>query len=179
MASRVFLTFLREQKLGVVLLRKLKIKMLAVQVVLNDAEAKQITNSAVKDWMDELKDALYEAEELLDDITTEALRCKMEYSDPQTQVRNIISVEGIESRVEEITYTLEFLAQQKDALGLKEGVGEKLSNRWPTTSLVDDSGALFTKSAESGTTRPNRNRPGCNRLGPNRIDIDTRYVCMH
>ena len=84
MASRVFLTFLREQKLGVVLLRKLKIKMLAVQVVLNAAEAKQITNSAVKDWMDELKDALYEAEDLLDDITTEALRCKMEYSDPQT-----------------------------------------------------------------------------------------------
>ena len=94
------------------LLRKLKIKLLAVQVVLN----------------------------LLDDITTEALRCKMEYSDSQTQVRNIISVEGIESRVEEITDTLEFLAQQKDALGLKEGVGEKLSNRWPTTSFVDESG---------------------------------------
>ena len=140
MASRDFLTFLGEQKLGGALRRKLKIKLLTVQVVLNDAEAKQITNSAVKDWMDELKDAVYDVEDLLDDITSEALRCKMEYSDPQTQVRNIISVEGIESRVEKITDTLEFLAQQKDALGLKEGVGEKLSNRWPTTSLVDESG---------------------------------------
>ena len=63
MASRDFLTFLGEQKLGVALLRELKIKLLTVQVVLNDAEAKQITNSAVKDWMDELKDAVYNAED--------------------------------------------------------------------------------------------------------------------
>ena len=140
MASRDFLTFLREQKLSVGLLRKLKMKLLSVQVLLNDAEAKQIANSAVKEWVDELKDAVYDAEDLLDDVTTDALRWKMEYSDSQSQVRNIISVEGIESRVEEITETLEFLAQQKDFLGLKEGVGGNLSNRWAATSLVDESG---------------------------------------
>ena len=90
MASRDFLTFLREQKLSVVLLRKLKMKLLAVQVVLNDAEAKQMTNSSVKEWVDELKDVVYDAEDLLDDITTDALRCKMEYSDSESQqVRNI------------------------------------------------------------------------------------------
>ena len=99
-------------------------KLLAVIVLLNEAEANKITNSAAKEWVDELKDAVYDAEDLLDDITTEALRCKMEYSDSQSQVRNIISGEGIESRE-----TLEFLAQQKDVLGLKEGVGGNLSNR--------------------------------------------------
>ena len=139
MASRDFLTFLREQKLSVGILRKLKMKLLAVQVLLNDAESKQIMNAAVKEWVDELKDAVYDAEDLLDGITTEALQCKME-SDSETQVRNIISCEGIGYRVEEIIDTLEFFAQQKDALGLNEGVGEKLLNRWPTTSLVDECG---------------------------------------
>ena len=87
-------------------------KLLEVQAVLNDAEAKQITNLAVKDWVDELKDSVYDAEDLVNDITTEALRRKME-SDSQTQVRNIIFGEGIESRVEEITDTLEYLAEKK------------------------------------------------------------------
>ncbi|RVX04623.1 putative disease resistance RPP13-like protein 1 [Vitis vinifera] len=65
-------TFLRGQKLSATLRRELKMKLLAVKAVLNDAEAKQITNSDVKDWMDELKDAVYDAEDLVDDITTEA-----------------------------------------------------------------------------------------------------------
>ncbi|XP_034702327.1 putative disease resistance RPP13-like protein 1 [Vitis riparia] len=151
MASREVLTFLPRQRLSATLLKKLRIKLLAVQVVLDDAEAKQFTKSAVKDWLDDLKDAVYDAEDLLDDITTEALRCKME-SDAQTsatQVRDITSAslnpfgEGIQSRVEEITDKLESLAQEKDVLGLKEGVGEKLSQRWPSTSLVDESGEVY------------------------------------
>ncbi|RVW24552.1 putative disease resistance RPP13-like protein 1 [Vitis vinifera] len=163
MASREVRTFLPRQRLSATLLRKLRIKLLAVQVVLDDAEAKQFTKSAVKDWLDDLKDAVYDAEDLLDDITTEALRCKME-SDAQTsatQVRDITSAslnpfgEGIESRVEEITDKLEYLAQEKDVLGLKEGVGEKLSQRWPATSLVDESGRItktILKAIDSGAS---------------------------
>ncbi|RVW30526.1 putative disease resistance RPP13-like protein 1 [Vitis vinifera] len=147
MASRDVLTFLREQELSATLLTELKTKFLAVKAVLNDAEAKQIANSDVKDWVDELKDAVYDAEDLLDEITTEALRCEME-SDSHTtatQVPNIIpallnsSDEGIESRVKGITETLVVLAKRIAVLGLKEGVGENLSERWPTTSLVDES----------------------------------------
>ena len=147
MASRDVLTFLREQELSATILTELKTKFLAVKAVLNDAEAKQIANSDVKDWVDELKDAVYDAEDLLDEITTEALRCEME-SDSHTtatQVPNIIpallnlSDEGIESRVKGITETLVVLAKRIAVLGLKEGVGENLSERWPTTSLVDES----------------------------------------
>ncbi|RVW30532.1 putative disease resistance RPP13-like protein 1 [Vitis vinifera] len=63
-------------------------KFLALKAVLNDAEAKQITNSDVKDWVDELKDVMYDAEDLVDEITTEALRCKME-SDSQTTATQV------------------------------------------------------------------------------------------
>ena len=112
MASRDVLTFLRGHKLSDTLLRKLKMKLLAVKAVLNDAEARQITDSDVNDWVDELRDAVYDAEYLLDDITNEALRCEME-SDSQTRVWNINFCVGIKSRVEEITGTLEYLAEKK------------------------------------------------------------------
>ena len=109
MASRDVLTFLRGQKLSDTLLNKLKMKFLAVKGVLNDAEAKQIMDSDVNDWVDELKDVVYDGEDLLDDIANEALRCKIEF-DSHTQVRNINFCEGIKSRVEDIIDTLERLA---------------------------------------------------------------------
>ena len=148
MASREVVNFIRGQKKNDTLLNKLKITLLTVHVVLNDAEVKQIANPAVRGWVDELKHAVYDAEDLLDEIATEALRCKIE-AESQTstvQVWNRVSStfspiigDGLESRIEEIIDRLEFLGQQKDVLGLKEGAGEKLSQRWPTTSLVDES----------------------------------------
>ena len=72
MASRDVFTFLRGQKLSDTLLKKLKMKFLAVKGVLNDAvaKAKKITDSDVNDWVEELKDVMYDAEDLLDDIAT-------------------------------------------------------------------------------------------------------------
>ena len=49
-----------------------------IKAVLDDAEEKQITNSFVKEWVDELKDAAYQAEDLLDEIATDASRYKLE-----------------------------------------------------------------------------------------------------
>ena len=148
LASREVVNFVRGQRFTPELLKKMEITLLTVYTVLNDAEVKQIANPQVTKWVEELKHVVYEAEDLLDEIATEALRCKME-SDSQTsatQVWSIISTsldsfgEGIESRVEGIIDRLEFLAQQKDVLGLKEGEGEKRSQRWPSASLVDESG---------------------------------------
>ncbi|KAB5573011.1 hypothetical protein DKX38_000205 [Salix brachista] len=114
MASREILDFFKERKLNDRLLKKLKIMMISVSGVLDDAEEKQVTKPAVKEWLDELKDAVYEADDLLDEIAYEAQRSEVEAGSQIT-------------------------TNQKDALGLREGVGEKTSlEKIPTTSLVDD-----------------------------------------
>ncbi|RVW67015.1 putative disease resistance RPP13-like protein 1 [Vitis vinifera] len=153
LASSEVLNFIRGQKLSDSLLSKLKIKLLTVDAVLNHAEMKQFTDPAVKEWLLHVKGTLYDAEDLLDEIATEALRCKMEADDhSQTgsaQVWNSISTwvktpfvnypSSIESRVKEMIGKLEDLAQAIDKLGLKPGDGEKLPPRSPSTSLVDES----------------------------------------
>ncbi|XP_034700909.1 putative disease resistance RPP13-like protein 1 [Vitis riparia] len=152
LASREVVSFIRGQKLSDALLKKLERKLLVVHAVLNDAEVKQFTNPYVKKWLVLLKEAVYDAEDILDEIATEALRHKVEAAESQTstsQVGNIMDMstwvlapfdgQGIESRVEEIIDRLEDMVRDRDVLGLKEGVGEKLARRWPSTSLVDES----------------------------------------
>ena len=143
LASREVVKFIRGHELDDALLKKLKRKLLTVHAVLNDAEAKQITNPAVKEWMDELKVVVYDAEDVLDEIATEDLRCKIEAADTLTSmstwVHPPLDIQSINSRVEEIIGRLDDIAQDRDVLGLKEGVGEKLAQRWPSTSLGDES----------------------------------------
>ncbi|KAI9400772.1 hypothetical protein POPTR_001G029300v4 [Populus trichocarpa] len=146
MASREVLDFFKERKLNERLLKKLKIMMISVNGVLDDAEEKQVTKPAVKEWLDELKDAVYEADDLLDEIAYEALRLEVEAGSQITAnqaLRTLSSSkrekEEMEEKLGEILDRLEYLVQQKDALGLREGMREKASlQKTPTTSLVDD-----------------------------------------
>jgi Asp-tRNA(Asn)/Glu-tRNA(Gln) amidotransferase C subunit len=55
-------------------LRKLEDTVSTIQAVLLDAEEKQAHNHAVKNWLRKLKDALYDADDLLDDYSTQLLR---------------------------------------------------------------------------------------------------------
>jgi len=141
-SDQEFVDFFRRRKLSDGLLKKLKTTFLTLNAVFEDAEELQVTKPAVKEWLDELKDAIYDAEDVLDEVATEALRSELdaEFQTTASKVRKLpISVfrtsfvKQIEPKIKEILGKLEILAQQKDLIGLKEGVGGKSSERLPTT----------------------------------------------
>ncbi|KAG6632574.1 putative disease resistance protein At3g14460 [Carya illinoinensis] len=147
-ASPEFVNFFRRRKFDGKLLKKLEIVWLSANAVVEDAEDMQFTKPMVKKWLDELKDAVYDAEDILDEIHTEILRCNLDADQFQTsepQVRKPIStsldpfVKEIEPKIKDVLETLDHLVKLKDAIGLKEGVGGKSSGRSSTTSLVKES----------------------------------------
>nr|KYP45466.1 Putative disease resistance RPP13-like protein 1 [Cajanus cajan] len=143
-ASREFRDFFSTRKLNVSVLDELKIKLLALNAVLNDAEEKQVTDLAVKAWLDELKEVVLDAEDLLDEINTDALRCKLEGDSKTfaTKVRSLFSsrfkglYKSMNSELEAISGRLEHFVRQKDILGL-QSVTRKVSYRKVTDSLIE------------------------------------------
>ncbi|XP_075641930.1 putative disease resistance protein RGA4 [Castanea sativa] len=55
-------------------LDKLRNTVLSIKAVILDAEEKQAQNGAISDWLRKLTDVLYEADDLLDDFSTEVLQ---------------------------------------------------------------------------------------------------------
>ncbi|KAJ6959027.1 disease resistance RPP13-like protein 1 isoform X2 [Populus alba x Populus x berolinensis] len=76
LASRDFPGFFRSYKLDGRLLEKLNETLNTVNGLLDDAEEKQITKPAVKNWLNDVKHAVYEAEDILEEIDYEYLRSK-------------------------------------------------------------------------------------------------------
>ncbi|KAG6679190.1 hypothetical protein I3842_14G118200 [Carya illinoinensis] len=128
MASREFVNFLRGRKPSNELLTRLKNVLLSVGAVLEDAEDKQVTNSSVKTWLDELKDAVYDAEDVLDQIATKASRLTI-------QIR--CGIWNQYCKIEGVLGRLENLANQPNVMSLLQA--RKPSERLPSTSLIEDS----------------------------------------
>ncbi|RXI05182.1 hypothetical protein DVH24_006439 [Malus domestica] len=157
--STEFIDLFRCKKLDESLLVKLKITLLALYAVLSDAEEKQIVNPAVRNWLDELKHAVFDAEDLLDEIDTEALRCKVEGEDQSdkltSKVWNFFSTShnsfylNMNGRIKELFQRLEQLATEKDVFGLREVHGVKVSIElqqppWLMSVVDDDKKYLLT-----------------------------------
>ncbi|XP_022764824.1 putative disease resistance RPP13-like protein 1 [Durio zibethinus] len=138
MASPQFLNLVKQQKLRRDLWQNLEILLLTVDKVLADAEDKQINNPSVKKWLDMLKDAAYDAEDLLDAIATEDLRGRL----------NREKKDHFNTSLKHLLQKLKDIAAQKDALGLQESYGGKPYPRLPTTSLVDESEVCFRENVK-------------------------------
>ncbi|XP_016649968.1 PREDICTED: putative disease resistance RPP13-like protein 1 [Prunus mume] len=148
-ASPEFIDLFRHKKLDQPLLMKLKRTLLTLNAVLDDAEEKQIEKPAVREWLDDLKHAVFDAEDLLDEINYEALRCKLE-GEAQTadkltnKVWNFLPTsrnkfyQSMNVKIQELLRKLEDFVQLKGALCLREDVVRKFSQRTPTTSLVHE-----------------------------------------
>ena len=123
-------------------LKRLKTTMISGGGLLDDAEEKQITNRAVRDWLAEYKDAVYEADDFLDEIAYEALRQELE-AEAQTFIKplEIMGLREIEEKSRGLQESLDYLVKQKDALGLINRTGKEPSSpKRRTTSLVDERG---------------------------------------
>ncbi|XP_025631047.1 putative disease resistance RPP13-like protein 1 isoform X3 [Arachis hypogaea] len=139
--------FYQSKKLDESLLEKLKLTLLSLHAFLDDAEEKQIKIASVKAWLDELIQALFDADDLIDDIATEALRRQVEarYHPVSSKVRKVLSspfkwpYREINSKMQKLFERLEHFAQRAHNLPLEKGVSSNVWRATPTNSAVDDS----------------------------------------
>ncbi|PON34427.1 hypothetical protein PanWU01x14_344570 [Parasponia andersonii] len=141
------------------LVGKPKLVLNSMTAVLDDAEQKQIRNKpGVEAWLDELQDAVYEADDILDEIEYDALQLKVEADQSRgssSKVRNLFkkierpsnffsrshsSNSGdMKRKIKNILARFEDIAKQKDLLDLKKvTLRQKTSQRIPSTSLPDE-----------------------------------------
>ncbi|XVF23590.1 hypothetical protein REPUB_Repub13aG0052200 [Reevesia pubescens] len=166
MATREFLDFIKGKKLDDGLLKNLEITLLSVTKLQDAAEEKQFSDQTVKRWLAKLKDAVYTAEDLLDEIATEAARSKLESSEDQTSSSTSKQVmsrflsslkhpnnnfkKGLESKLKDILGTLEHLDRQKDTFGLTQRTADQkaFQRSLPATSLLVDEVRVYGRDVD-------------------------------
>nr|XP_029146973.1 putative disease resistance protein At3g14460 [Arachis hypogaea] len=116
------------------LLQKLRKSLRATRPVLDDAEQKQIRDQEVKKWLVDLQDALYLADDLLDELSTKAATATPTQRDPgnfSSQCHSAVNsmVEYIDDdemevvdNMQDIVDKLESIVEEKDVLGLKQEI---------------------------------------------------------
>ena len=156
MASGKFVGLFWERELNDGLLMRLEMTLLSVNSVVADAEDKQFTNPAVKVWLDKLKEAVYDAEDILDEVATEDLPHKPGTgvgAIVRSKVRNPIStsfVDKVEGEIQNLLDRLDILVKLKESIGLREVNEGNSLERLPTTSVIDESrtfGRHYDKNA--------------------------------
>ncbi|GAU23577.1 hypothetical protein TSUD_385650 [Trifolium subterraneum] len=148
LASPELVDLIRGKKVDFNLVQRLKNTLYAVEVVLNDAEQKQFKDSSVNKWLDDLKDAVYVADDILDHISTKAA-----ISNNKKVSTNYISrffnfeERDMVCKLEDIVARLEYILKFKDILGLQHISIDHSSWRTPSTSL-DDGSNIFGRDQD-------------------------------
>ncbi|KAL5159577.1 putative disease resistance RPP13-like protein 1 [Glycine soja] len=153
LASPQVLDFFRGTKIDQNLRRDLENKLLSIQAVLDDAEQKQFGNMPVRDWLIELKVAMLDVEDVLEEIQhsrpqvqpqseSQTCTCKVPKFFKSSSFSSINK--EINSSMKKILDDLDGLASRMDSLGLKKAtdlvVGSGSGGKVPqSTSLVVES----------------------------------------
>ncbi|KAJ6867327.1 disease resistance protein RGA1 [Populus alba x Populus x berolinensis] len=122
---------------------------MTVQAVLKDAEEKQWKDEAIRIWLTHLKDAAYDADDVLDEFAIEAKR-RRQQGGLKNRVRSLFSLHQnplvfrlkMAHKVKKVTENLDGLANEKNKFRLTEGVGENEADSFDwriTSSLVNES----------------------------------------
>ena len=133
-------------------LKKWAITLWKIRAVLADAEEKQMTDEFVKSWLAELQELAYDADDILDEFATEALRRELNAEEPSTSpvIKFINDCVGLDrdfvtlmrSKIEDIDTRLQKIAKEKKDLELRENTWGRIitrRSRPPSTSLVNES----------------------------------------
>ncbi|MED6208759.1 hypothetical protein PIB30_048316 [Stylosanthes scabra] len=114
--------------------------LLDVAPVLDDAELKQFTDKRVKRWLADLQDALYFADDFLDELSTKAATATQTDSGISASCSRVVD-SYIEDTgdMERIVGRLESVIARKKLLRLKETAKVDMSWKIPSTSLVEPS----------------------------------------
>ncbi|KAK6922092.1 Rx, N-terminal [Dillenia turbinata] len=122
-------------------LRTWRSKLLQVRLVLCDAEERQMNDREVKNWLDNLRDLAYNVEDVLDELGHETLQRQNNSSSDSAASSS--QVQDLLAQMKEITTSFLDIEQDKSDLRLEERPGVRssiiITNRLPTTSLVDSS----------------------------------------
>ncbi|KAM0953979.1 putative virus X resistance protein-like, coiled-coil [Dioscorea sansibarensis] len=139
-------------------LQKLQISLLNIQRFVEDAEARQLTDQAVRCWLLRLKDAVYDAEDILDEAKTHALliKRKAEFCGrPRSKVREFLSnplmfevqlgnkLRNVNERINELIEEM-----RKFNLMVVENNSKPLGNRPQTYSYVHESRVILGRDED-------------------------------
>ncbi|MED6160710.1 hypothetical protein PIB30_053947 [Stylosanthes scabra] len=132
--SSEFVNLVVGKKLDKKLIDRLRTALLAADALVADAEQQQFGNERVREWLDDLRDALYTADDLLDRVVTKAqIRSKV-----RTHLPGFLNLSDrkMVSKIEDVIERIEDLEKRKDTLGLKEIPMGSSSWKLPSTSHV-------------------------------------------
>ncbi|XVF18558.1 hypothetical protein REPUB_Repub11eG0033000 [Reevesia pubescens] len=168
------LNYIADYKEVHVQLKEWQSKLPDIQAVLNDAEQKQIKNEGVKNWLADLQDLAYDADDILDDFAYEALRLKLKQkTQAQAQastskIRKLIPTcctgntftpasfmfkNAMFPKMKEITARLNTLTARRTSLGLSEIMSEGAKSkgtkaRLQPTSVMDETVEYVGRDSE-------------------------------
>ncbi|MED6176770.1 hypothetical protein PIB30_091470 [Stylosanthes scabra] len=110
------------KKLGPELVRRLRTSLMAAEALVADAEQKQFGNKSLRKWLDDLRDAVYKADDL----------------PVRTYLPSIFNFEERQmvNEIEEVVRTIEDLEKCKESLGLEKILTGSSSWMTPSSSLV-------------------------------------------
>ncbi|KAK7307199.1 hypothetical protein VNO77_40035 [Canavalia gladiata] len=132
-------------------LKRLTSLLTTIKATLEDAEEKQFSNTAIKDWLQKLKDAAYVLDDILDECAYETLQ--LEYQGvmcgPSAKVqssclssfhpKHLVFRYKIAKKMEEISQRLEEISGERTKFHLTETVSERKTgvSEWrQTTSII-------------------------------------------
>ncbi|KAH9689144.1 hypothetical protein KPL70_015384 [Citrus sinensis] len=148
--------------------KKLTSSLRVIEAVLHDAEKRQVKEEPVRLWLDQLRDACYDMEDVLGEWNTARLKLQIDGVDdhendalvPKKKVcsffptascfacKPLVLRRDIALKIKEINETLDDIAKQKDMFGFVVNVtNERADQRVPSISSIDES-EIFGREEE-------------------------------